>query len=195
MSLTAKHWMNTRLRVLLAMVLVLPGVVVSPTKAAGAPTDEFALKAAFLFNFTRFVEWPESAFASSEDPFRVCVIGEDPFGHRLVALGQRRVGDRAIRVEYPRTVDALARCQMAYIGEATPAELRRAAMQRDPSTLLTVSSDGSFVRQGGMVALVTDGGRIRLHINLVAIRSSPLRFSAKLLEIAQVRHGDAGPQL
>jgi len=187
--------MNTRLRVLLAIVLVLPGVAVSPTKAAGAPTDEFALKAAFLFNFTRFVEWPQSAFSSAEDPFRVCVIGEDPFGNRLVALRQRRVAERSIRVEYPNTSSALARCQVAYIGAATPAELLTAALQRNPSTLLTVSSDSAFVRQGGMVALVTDAGRIRLHINLGVVRSSPLRFSAKLLEIAQVRHGDAGPQL
>ena len=195
MSLPAKPWLMPRLRGWLAVLLVVQGLAVSPAHATGTPTDEFALKAAFLFNFTRFVEWPESAFSSTEDPFRVCVVGEDPFGNRLVALGQRRVGDRAIRVEYPRTVNALARCQMAYIGDATPAELRRAALQRDRGTLLTVSSESSFARQGGMVALVTDAGRIRLHVNLAAVRNSPLRFSAKLLEIAQVRHGDAGPQL
>jgi agmatine/peptidylarginine deiminase len=123
------------------------------------------------------------------------VIGEDPFGNRLVALRQRRVGERAIRVEFPNSVETLARCQMVYVGEDAPTALLTAAMQHDPSTLLTVSSDGSFVRQGGMVALVTDAGRIRLHINLGAVRGSSLRFSAKLLEIAQVRHGDAGPQL
>ncbi len=195
MSLPTKPWTMTRLRSWLAMLVIVQCVAASPANAAGAATDEFALKAAFLYNFTRFVEWPESAFASAQDPFRMCVTGEDPFGNRLVALRQRRVGDRAIRVEYPTTVDALGRCQMIYIGDATPADLRAAALRRDPTSMLTVSSDSSFARQGGMVALVTEAGRVRLHINLVAVRSSPLRFSAKLLEIAQVRHGDAGPQL
>ena len=164
----------------------------NPTSAAraGEAPDEFALKAAFLFNFTRFVEWPATAFSSPEEPFRVCVVGEDPFGTRLVALRQQSVGERPIRVEYPSTTEALARCQMAYIADGATSPLRTAASRRVPSTLLTVSSDSRFVRQGGMVSLVTDAGRVRLHVNLEIVRRSRLR----VLEIAQVRHGEAGTQ-
>lgn len=162
--------------------------------AAGraAAADEFALKAAFLFNFTRFVEWPTTAFANAASPFRICVFGADPFGTRLDALARRRVGDRMIEIARPAARDELAGCQIAYLGDGTAADVEAAATGRTSPGTLTVASDAAFARRGGMVALVTGSGRVRLHVNLASIRESPLRFSAKLLEVAEVRHGGGG---
>ncbi|MGL6291115.1 MAG: YfiR family protein [Silanimonas sp.] len=161
-------------------VLLLP----TPARADGAAVDEYALKAAFLFNFTRFVEWPDDAFESVDSPFRICVLGTDPFGPRLEALTNRRVGARPIVIERPIATAALARCHIAYFSEDSAAALRDAP----PPRALTVSSGRGFAREGGMVALVTGRGRVQLHVNLASIQRSPLKFSAKLLEVADVRH-------
>lgn len=165
----------------------------APARAqTGGAADEFALKTAFLFHLTRFVEWPPSAFADARSPFRICVFGDDPFGTRLDALARRRVGERAIEIARPAASADLAGCQIAYFGEGTPPEVEAAAADgRSPGTL-TVSSDAAFARRNGMVALVTEAGRVRLHVNLANLRESPLRVSAKLLEVAEVRHGPRG---
>lgn len=167
--------------------------VAGTVREGGAAVDEFALKAAFLFNFTRFVEWPPGAFADAEAPFRICVLGTDPFGARLDPLRERQAGGRPIAIERPDDLAALSRCQIAYLGEDAPVALVAATRDDRLPGVLGVSSNPNFARDGGMVALVTQGERVRLHVNLDAIRASPLRFSAKLLELAQVRHGTPAP--
>jgi hypothetical protein len=159
---------------------------------AGAAIDEFSLKAAFLFNFTRFVEWPAEAFPRREAVFRICVFGTDPFGARIDALARRSVGERTIEVARPTTVKDLPSCQIAYLGGGAPDAVKAAAIgSRAPATL-TVASDAAFARDGGMVALVTTGNRVRLHVNLGSVRRSSLRVSAKLLEVSEVRHDGTG---
>lgn len=169
----------------MAMVLV-------PESRASAAADEYALKAAFLYNFTRFVEWPPEAFPAPDGAFRICVFGTDPFGARLDALTRRRVGTRPIEITRPSAATDLPRCQIAYLGAGTPEAIETAALGNAAPATLTVASDAAFAREGGMVALVTAGGRVKLHVNLASIRRSPLRFSAKLLEVSEVRHGGGG---
>ena len=183
--MSAARFRSTTRVLLLALALL-------PAGRADAAADEFALKAAFLYNFTRFVEWPADTFATGNDAFRICVFGTDPFGPRLDALTRRRVGERAIEITRPSTVADLPRCQIAYLGVGTPEAVEAAATGNAAPATLTVASDAAFARDGGMVALVTAGGRVKLHVNLASIRRSPLRFSAKLLEVSEVRHGGGG---
>jgi len=159
---------------------------------ASAAADEYALKAAFLYNFTRFVEWPTTAFARADDPFRICVFGTDPFGARLDALARRRVGERPIEIARYTSAADLPRCQIAYFSADATAAVEAAAHRNAAPNTLTVASDAAFARDGGMVALVTAEGRVTLHVNLASIRRSPLRVSAKLLEVSEVRHGGSG---
>lgn len=178
---------------LIALILLLAGSAALPRSVvaqAGSNVDEYTLKAAFLFNFTRFVQWPETAFDSPDSPFRICVLGTDPFGARLDALTQRRVGERRIEIDRQREPAALRRCQITYVGDAVPALISAEALNENGGPTLTVSSDARFARDGGMVALVTVGGRVRLHVNLDALRESPLQVSAKLLEVAETRYGN-----
>lgn len=180
---------RARVRSIAGMLLAL---VLAPAAHASGAADEYALKAAFLYNFTRFVEWPPDAFPSGDGPFRICVFGTDPFGARLATLARRRVGTRAIEIARPTALADLPRCQIAYLGVGTPDAIEAAAIGNAAPTTLTVASDAAFARDGGMVALVTASGRVKLHVNLASIRRSPLRFSAKLLEVSEVRHGGSG---
>lgn len=166
-------------------------LVASLAQAAGSAADEYALKAAFLLHFTRFVEWPATAFESDTSAFRLCVLGVDPFGRRLDAIGRRKVGQRPIEIRRPTNAEGMARCHIAYLADGSGRHRLAATIGPHPPTTLTVASDAAFANDGGHVALVTRSGRVRLHVNLASIRASPLRFSAKLLEVADVRHGEA----
>lgn len=175
--------------------IVLFGALAAPRPVLAQATsnvDEFTLKAAFLFNFTRFVRWPDSTFESADSPFRICVAGTDPFGARLDALAERRVGERRIEIDRPSEAAALRRCQIIYLGDAAPALLSAKALSNEAATSLTVSSEARFAREGGMIALVTNGGRVRLHVNLDSLRKSKLQVSAKLLEVAERRYDETG---
>lgn len=167
--------------------LVMLAIVASAPAAVAGAADEYAVKAAFLFNFTRFVEWPAAAFDGPDAPFRICVFGEDPFGPRLEALSRRQVGERPIAVVRDPPADALAGCQIAYLGTGTPVAVQADAAAGGAPMTLAVASGRGFAASGGMFGLVTEGGRVRLQVNLQQVRRSPLRVSAKLLEVAEAR--------
>lgn len=95
------------------------------SQASGSFVDEYAVKAAFLYNFTRFVEWPGAAFESDPEVFRICVFGSDPFGERLAAIQRRSVGHRAIEIERSRAATRLPSCHIAYLGRARDRRSRR----------------------------------------------------------------------
>lgn len=181
--------MSARLICLLSLACLL-AVPASASAQLAPDVDEYTLKTAFLFNFTRFVQWPESAFEAADSPFRICVVGTDPFGPRLDSLQQRRVGERRIEVDRPSEPAALQRCQITYLGEDVPDSIRAATINDEAVQMLTVASDARFAREGGMIALVTSSGRVRLHVNLDSLRKSKLQVSAKLLEVAERRIGE-----
>lgn len=172
-------------RLMRGVVLLVATMAGSLAVAQPRSVDEFALKAAFLYNFTRFVEWPPTAFERADSPFRICVIGRDPFGTALDALQGRTVGKRPIRIHRSAADDMLRRCHIAYLGEGAARVAPGTA-----STTLTVDGDANFVRSGALLGLVTRDGRVHLVADLPAIQASPLKFSAKLLEVAETRGQD-----
>jgi hypothetical protein len=177
----------------LAVAVTAQGV---PATAPPPPAAEHELKAAFLFQFTRFVEWPEEAFASPDAPFVLCVIGPDPFGGALGALESRAYRSHRIVARNVRSASDARACHLAYFSVPPGAETREilAAMRDVP--VLTVSSQERFAASGGMVGFVSADGRVRFAVNVDATRRARLRMSAKILEVAAQVIGDptkAGP--
>lgn len=146
-------------------------------------TLEYPVKAAFLLNFTKFIDWPASESGSPAAPFTICIVGSDPFGPAIdqtmegeVANGQKIVVQRSRR-------EAGKGCQILYIDKAekgVPEILANAGRG-----VLTVGEGESFLREGGMIAFVVENRRVRFIINLAAARNASLRFSSKLLNIAK----------
>jgi len=176
-------------RLVLALALLLPAELPAAEPDNAASADAFlAAKAEWLGHITRFVLWPDSAFASAEAPFRLCLAGAESFAAPLAFLRGQTVAARPLRIETVHSVAELARCQIAYFGIAADDELRIAAQDGRLPKLLGVAGDARFTEQGGTLALVTEGGPIRLHVNFASVRASRLQFSAKLLELAHVQH-------
>jgi len=163
-------------------------LLAGPAGAAAPRSSEYTLKAAFLFNFTKFVDWPADAFADEKSPFNLCVLGgEDPFGGSLDELvANEAVNGRPIAVRRRVRGADLRTCQILFIG--------RAERERQPEVLaslrglpvLTVGETDRFLSEGGLFNFFLEANRVRFEVNLAAVERTPLKISSKLLRLAKV---------
>lgn len=166
------------LRPALVLVLLLPG-------PASAQAPEYDLKAAFLFNFAKFVEWPESAFAGERAPLSICVYGQDPFGLALDAVVQgERVGERSLLVQRPDSLDDLEECHVLFVARSEKGRLGEVLERVKGEPVLTVSDTDGFLRAGGIINFILEGSKVRFLIDQEAAERSGLEISSKLMRLA-----------
>lgn len=144
--------------------------------------SEYEVKAAFLYNFTRFVSWPDTAHASRH--LEVCIFGDDPFGDLLNPIRGRKSQGRELQLRYPDEAAGLAGCDVLYIGQTHPRNLDELLELAQDRGMLTVSDLPDFVRKGGMVGYVKQGNVIRFEISLKAATEAGLTINSRLLELA-----------
>ena len=171
-----------------ALLCVALGLTVFLRGACGAeaPT-EYQVKAVFVYNFSRFVEWPPQAFTAPDEPFVIGILGGDPFGARLdEAVRGERIDQHPLLVRRFRNLGEIGDCRILYIDRSESAQLQQILAALDHRSILTVSDlDGSSQR-GVMVQFTTDNNRIRLRINVESARASGLTISSKLLRSADI---------
>lgn len=166
---------------LLALAL-LTATTLSAQQAA-TPTDS-QVKAAYLYNFGKFVTWPADRTASSPS-FEICILGKDPFGEVLDStIRGESIAGKSITVRRIATIQEAAACSILFISssEENHLGLIQAAAQR--LNLLTVSDIRHFVDRGGTIGFVTLGDRIRFEVNREAARQEHLTLSSELLKVA-----------
>ncbi len=169
----------------LAGTAVLLGLLVSVSSLlADGPSSEYRVKAAFLLNFTKFVEWPATAFESADSPLTICILGEDPFGSFLDQVvegetvnGRKLIIQRLRRPPKPKT------CQVLYISKSEK-DVAATVSELGPG-VLTVADDDRFLRDGVVIAFVIDDRHVRFDINQRAAANSSLTVSARLLNVAR----------
>ncbi len=149
--------------------------------------NEYQVKAAFLYTFAKFIEWPPQAFAEPSSAITICILGEDPFGRFLDdAVRAKSVADRPLIVLRIANLPAARECKILFIAASErrrmPALLAAAARPG----LLTVGDTAEFAAQGGVIALRLDGERIRLLVNLTSADKAQLRVSSRVLSIATI---------
>jgi hypothetical protein len=170
----------------LASALVL-GVIASGWElhAQALRPTEYQVKAAYLANFVKFVEWPPSAAGAGNEPFQICVLGQDPFGTVLDAALAGQAVDRhplaPRRVANPREA---AGCRVLFIGSSDESQIKTALAALDKVSVLTVGDFPEFLKRGGMIQFVLDGNRVRFEVNLTATKNAGLYLSSELLRVA-----------
>ena len=154
--------------------------------AAVAQTSEAELKAAFVFNFARYVEWPADAGGAAGEAFRLCLLGRrDALFAALAALDGKSVGERSLRVRAAAREDDLASCHLLVVGESEAEHFERILQPLAGVPVLTVNGSGRFLDAGGIIGLVTENDRVRFDINLGAARRNGLALSSNLLKLAR----------
>jgi hypothetical protein len=149
--------------------------------------DEYQLKAAFLYNFAKFVEWPALTFKTDKDPMRICVLGQNPFGGALgEAVAGKTVSGRSFAVADISNASQAADCQMLFVSSSERQHLPSIFGALRTMGILTVGETEGFAAQGGVVNFRLEGGRVRLEINIEAAERAKLRISSKVLSLAQI---------
>ena len=161
--------------------------------AAEIRTSEYELKAAFLFNFTQFVDWPTNAFQHDSDPIVIGVLGPDPFGETLdrLAAGEE-VRGRKLKVERYPSFSQYKGAHILFISRAFSAQWGDIQRELRNKPILTVSDMDRFAARGGMIHLVTERNLVRLRVNAEAARRAEITISSKLLRLADNLPRDGG---
>ena len=175
------------------LLFALGAAVMSPALSAAQSDQpgEYEVKAAFLFNFTKFVEWPEGSFDDRQAPIVIGIIGDDPFGESLLRIiaGQKAQG-RGILVRKERFGQDLHRCHVLFISASEREHIAEILASVQKASILTVSDITGFAEAGGAMQFVMQENRVRFVVNLDVTTQSKLRVSAKLLSLARVlTHG------
>ena len=172
----------------LALAVVACLLLAAPAVAVVDRADEYAIKAAFLLNFTKFVEWPEDAFAGPEEPLRLCILGTDPFGEVLdEVIADEVVGGRRLAARRFEDAAEAAQCQLIFMSQdVEEVRLDRAVAIAGADRVLTVGETDEFLRRGGLVRFRLRSGRVRLELNGETLDASRLKVSSKLLRLAEI---------
>lgn len=153
----------------------------------GPAFNEYQVKAAFLYNFAKFVEWPPGAFANSTDPIDICIVGLNPFGSALEKMVQgKKVGDRAFAVRRLADTQQAGRCQILFIGASEWKRTRGLLEAVKGEAIFTVGETDDFTSLGGIAAFRLEGPRVHIQIALDTAEQAKLRVSSKLLSLAEI---------
>jgi len=172
----------------LRIVFILLMGVMWRAHAGAAEIEEYQVKAAFLFNFAKFVEWPAQAFKSADQPIGICVLGPNPFGSSLERVVEGKVvGDRQFVVREVRDAQQAGECHIVFVSAAGWTRSRVVLGEIKKCCVLTVGETGEFIPGGGMINLRLEEARVRMDINPDAAARAWLRISSKLLSLAEIR--------
>jgi hypothetical protein len=170
-------------------VLVATGLSGQQPKAT-----EYQVKAAYLYNFGRFVKWPAKSAAAKDESFTVCVLGPDPFGQTLDStLAGEALDGKPVEVRRISRPQQSGDCRILFISSAEESHLKDILLALDQVGVLTVSDMADFTRRGGMIQFVSEAGKIRFEINLANAESAKLVLSSELLKVAAAVRRNARP--
>jgi hypothetical protein len=159
------------------------------TRGQADSPSEYQLKAAFLFNFAKFIDWPPG---NSQSPFAICVLGNDPFGNDLNDdLQGKMIGNQHLEIRRFKDKLEARRCRMVFVSSSESAHLADIFESLRGGNVLTVGDTSGFAEAGGVIEFTLEDSRVRFTINTDAANRSGLTFSSKLLALAKLVH-DAG---
>lgn len=176
---------TTPVLVVLALLLCVTGQ--ARGRAEVAAFNEYAVKAAFLYQFTQFVEWPPTLFSDSSAPIVLGVLGQDPFGDSLRRVTQGRTArGRPIVVRRVRHGELLRECHLLFVSASEESRIPDVLRTIGTAGVLTVGESPGFAQAGGTLNFVVDEARVKFEANIGAAERARVRISSKLLALARI---------
>src|SRR5664280_796736 len=154
-------------------------------RAQETPPTEYKLKAAFLFNFAKYVEWPPAAFAEATSPMVIGILGENPFRDDLEpTIRDKTINNRPLVIKEFRSPAEATNCHILFISTSEKQRLPEILKSLHGTSVLTVGETDRFTETGGMINFVAEGNKIRFQINDAVAKGAGLKISSKLLSLA-----------
>lgn len=175
------------LRVLLTLLAML-ATVAQPAVSGNLPASrEYQLKAAFLYNFTKFIEWPPQSFSGASAPIVIGVLGDSPLGSELMQVVRgRNVNGRSIVIKRVETAIEAKLTHLLFVGADEDGRFIELESVIRDSPVVTIGESPSFARAGGTINFVREDDQIRFEINMDSAEHAGLRISAHLQKLAKL---------
>ena len=169
------------------LTLLLLAAGAGQVHAEGPVADEYQVKAAFLFNFAKFVEWPPEAFKGPDDPITICVLGQNPLGSALEdVVRNKTVANRTFAVRDVSSAQQASKCQIVFVTASERKRSRALLEDLKGRSILTVGEADDFTVNGGVINFKLKDARVRIEIDAAAAERAKLRISSKLLSLAEI---------
>jgi YfiR/HmsC-like len=172
------------------LALTLLCLLAATAGKAHAQMDEYSVKAGYLYNFTKYVTWPDEAFVSTGAPFVICILGQDPFEGRLdqAIAGKSSGNGKPLKVKRLNSVDraAFQDCQVVFVSKSERDRVADIVGLLKETPTFTVGDFDSFAQQGGIADLRLDGTRVKVDLNVNAAVHANLKISARLQQVANL---------
>ena len=153
-------------------------------------SSEYLIKAGFIFNFAKFVEWPPTTFAQPDSPIVIGILGTDPFGTIIDHIVQdKKIGGRGFvvkRLKWGAEAKDLRECKILFVGASERAHIDELVQIVKFLPILTVGETPGFAEHGGVIRFVVEDNRVRFEVNVDAARQGGLTISSRLLTLARI---------
>ncbi len=167
--------------------LVLACAGAKPPCAQAEISREYQIKALFLFNFAQFVQWPSAAFARADEPFRIGILGDDPFdGFLDETVRGENIGGHPLVIQRYASVGDVKDCQILFVSRSESAQLGEILDAVKGRNILTVGDMEGFLKSGGIIRFVTEENKIHFRIDLDAAKNVNLVISSQVLRLAEI---------
>lgn len=147
---------------------------------------EYQVKATFLYNFAKFVEWPGKKFIRNGDVINLCLLGEDPFGPAFDTIQDETVGNKRLVIKHLNRHQHLESCHLLFISGSEEADLAQIVKSIRGLSILSVADTKGFAQQGVIINFYIDRNKVRFEINVDAANRSGLRISSKLMKLGRI---------
>jgi uncharacterized protein DUF4154 len=187
-SRAADNWCN-KLKAVWGVILVLGCIVMAVYPSGDAYADsalEYRVKAAFLYNFTKFVRWPETAFHNTNSPIEICILGDTPFEEASSVIQNKTAGGRKLKIYRVNSLDDINGCHVLFISETAETSFFDSLSRIQHLNILTVGNRTGFALKGGVINFVMSENKVHFEINTKAADRAELKMSAQLLKIAKI---------
>ena len=189
----------------LALLCVALSLVCAPAALHAEPDSiqEYQIKAAFLYNFLKFVDWPKETMPDGNEPITLGIIGKDPFGNAFEPVKDKDVRDKKVVVkrfksiadlkklgengkdELDRQIEAVKKCHLLFVCSSEKEYLKDIVNAVKSRPVLTVGDTEEFLQSGGIISFVMDDQKVRFEVNLTAAEHAKLKIRSQLLRLAK----------
>lgn len=177
--------MFTKYRLFPILIVILFLLFCTPLLANDIEKRQVTIQAVYLYNFLKFVKWPNNkSFFSSHNTYEICIIGQDPFGSLLDSFKKKKIKNKEINIQYFSSSKQLQKCHLVFVGQTNNESYTDVLKKLENTGSLTVSSMKHFAQDGGVIGFVLNNEKVGFNINKTKALQQGLEINAKLLELA-----------
>ena len=155
-------------------------------ESAYSATVEYEVKAAFIHNFTKFIDWPPGAFEGEKSPFRIGILGSGLIDKPLMNLNGKKVDQRSLEISRVKNLDEVSQYHVIFLNPSENKRMQSILHVLKGTGVLTIGDTSGFAEQCGIVNFYLKSGKVRFEVNIEASRREKLKISSKLLRLARI---------